>query len=110
MEQVREVREGNGSEARRQASKQGTQLFKIRASKDSKAWLISEKQEDLNRTDIWGKHYSKVNDSLVNGENRGTVSNSGGQSLPPMRGFGLLHEKAGPFPSVDSLRAIAGVI
>lgn len=49
-----------------------TQLSKIRAGKDSKARSISKKQEDINSADIWGKHYSKVNNSLVNGENRGT--------------------------------------
>lgn len=50
-----------------------TQLSKIRASKDSKARSISEKQKDINSTAIWGKHYSKANNSLLNGENRGTA-------------------------------------
>ena len=52
--------------------RKGTQSSKIRASKDSTARSISEKQ-DINSTGIWGKHYSKRNSSLVNGENRRTV-------------------------------------
>ena len=52
--------------------RKGTQSSKIRASKDSKARSISEKQ-DINSTGIWGEHYSKANSSLVNGENRRTV-------------------------------------
>lgn len=52
--------------------RKGTQSSKIRASKDSKARSISEKH-DINSPGIWGKHYSKANSSLVNGENRRTV-------------------------------------
>jgi hypothetical protein len=47
-----------------------TQLSKIRASEDSKARSTIMKHEDINSTCIWGKHYSKDNNSLVNGENR----------------------------------------
>lgn len=56
-----------------------TQLSKIRASKDSKARSISKKWEDINSTGIWGKRYSKANNSPAKGENRETVQNSGGQ-------------------------------
>lgn len=60
-----------------------------------------------------------MNNSPVKGENRERVQNSGGQiqaqrqedqSLPLMRGFGLLRGKSGPFPGVDNLMPMVGVI
>lgn len=85
-EEILEHRAGNGSEAQGKPVRKCIQLSKIRASKDCRAGSICKEQEGINSADIWRKRYSKMNSSPVDGENRGTVSNSGGRMKAPEKG------------------------